>query len=167
MLPLRTRRPPTDYWPTKMLLPLLGLLWKLGCASVLQRRVALFSMLATYAHLLWLLLLYMLVVHLANAPAEHDGFDPLKALASATQALSKAPCFENLSLRQAQSCKGDTCQCSFCFGVSQLSPRCNSIRSFEKGLADRGGPRIKGWGEETFPIPEIQTSFCTLFLCPP
>ena len=33
------------------------------------------------------------------------------------------------------------------------------VRGFEKGLADRGD-----WGEEILPMPEIQASFCTVFL---
>ena len=36
------------------------------------------------------------------------------------------------------------------------SPEC--LRSFEKGLADRGGHR-----EETLSVPEIEDPFCTLF----
>ena len=36
------------------------------------------------------------------------------------------------------------------------------VRSFEKGLAGRGG-----WREEILPMPEIQTSSCALFPMPP
>ena len=45
---------------------------------------------------------------------------------------------------------------------SRDSNRNGTIRSFEKGLAGRGG-----WREEILPLPEIQTSFCGLFPIPP